>query len=330
MISVARCMKKVVYLLCDFDGVLSLYLSDLNESSTVHRKRLESMPSDRHEYYQFFSKISCQIVDEIINEAVKNADIVILAVGSARQTRSHERKSSNINQDNGFCFTLFADLAEKNGWIFNRLLMPDYEDNCGTFAQLGHTMGPLRKDINGKHVFHEDDFADQVSWSNVPLLKHGKTTLLAMHLDYLRVHYPSYQYDVTLEFWDDDTHHINACNTYIEALPATTQTHLLTRHFNWTTILSAASNFKNNRGSLKTILQDTIKTKAHDKRLLEPTERRSYSPLSFLNKKSINTESTQFNIPYQWIGISLSTIFLAYWIVGAAKTEPMKMNPLRP
>lgn len=300
---------KVTYLLLDFDGVLSLYLSQVNPNSPVYQRTLNTIKKNEQANFELFAKTIFEVMDDCIQSSCKNKDLVVLAVGSARQTRQHDHYASAHNHHNGLCFTLFAELAEKRGWQFNRLLLPDCpSQEPYTFGALGRTMGPLEKDANGRYFFKEDLFSDCFFWSaNRSLMQKGKEALFRVHLAYIRHHYPSSHYDVTLEFWDDQEYHIQTCRAHAEKHPHTLPEKLITRHFNWARVLHA---FDGDPNKFRLWLQKNI-----DSHVQVRNHTQKYATLSLFSR------SMPVAIPYSWMTLGLSVFLFSCFLMNKSDTQ---------
>ncbi len=340
--------KKVVYFLFDFDGVLSLYLSDFNVRSPVYQKRRNEVPEYGRNFFDFFANQVSQTIENCITESLQDHPEVVLAIGSARQTRAGEKYSAKKNNQNGFCFTLYADLAREKGWHFNPLLLPDYELASFVFDKIGKTMGPLELNEDNKHVFKPDLFSDNLDWKNDQLLEERKQSLFQMHLEYLHQHYPASEYDVTLEFWDDEKKYIDGCHDYIECLSDSTKkndrfarnTHsnpyrMITRHFDWQTILNGISKEMRAKDQLGEKLKnhiysvsiDPIQPRLSDHSFWVTTD----SPRSITKTLSISSDDEptleKQSIPYQWIGVGISLAIVGYLLWGS-KSESKDLHNL--
>ncbi len=311
---------KVVYLLLDFDGVLALYLSQLNPESEVYQKKLASIKEIHRSKFELFAKTMFNVIENRLDLSTNNTDLVILAVGSGRQTRQHDAYSSEFNDHNGLCFPLFADLAEKNGWQFNCLLMPDCPHSPYTFENLGKTMGPFEKNTRGRHVLKKDTYSDDLFWpENKQLLNEGKKDLLAIHLAYIEQYYPASKYDVTLEFWDDDPLHIKTFRAYAERYRSTLSVSLVTRHFDWT---ETANKFDGNEESFTLALEQHIDTQIHHP-LKNPPRLGSFS---FWGTETAKARA-ELNIPYSWLAIGFSAFFLTYALMNPQERQTGDFKP---
>lgn len=334
--------KKVVYFLFDFDGVLSLYLSDFNPDSPVYDKRRIQVPEHGRAFFDFFAKQVSETIENLIQSSLSEEADVILAIGSARQTRASDKNSAEKNNHNGFCFTRFADLAHQRKWDFNRLLLPDYEDTF-SFDSIGKTMGPLDIGTQNKHVFKPDAHSDELNWSNAKLINARKQPLFEMHLRYLKQYYPASKYDVILEFWDDEQKYIHGFHDYIDANHEEIDCTIMTRHFDWQHILNGISKEMNSQ----TQLSDKLKQNIHSM-TFNPSSHK-ISSISFLNTSSprsvdhamspasqsddesdVATEEKSVAIPYQWIGIGVSVVLLAYWMLGSKPETKSIANFISP
>lgn len=312
--------SKVVYLLLDFDGVLALYLSQLNPESAVYQKKLASIKKIDRSKFQSYAKTISNIIETRLASSTRDTGLVILAVGSARQTRQHDEYASKYNDHNGLCFPLFADLAARKGWLFNPLLVPDCPTPPYTFQNLGKTMGPFEKNTQGHHIFKENAYSDDLYWSeNKQLLNEGKKGLFAIHLAYIQQYYPASKYDVTLEFWDDSPLHIKTFRNYAEKYRSTHPVTLVSRHFNWS---ETSKKFDGNEENFKRELEKNIDTQTHTPLKKAPR----LGSFSFWDTQSTNA-LVKLNIPSAWFVIGFSALFLTCALMNNQKPQLNEFKP---
>ncbi len=114
-----------------------------------------------------------------LTEITKDADQVVLFVGSNRQDFSHNMLCAN-DFKNGSCFKNYEDLCKKNKWIFNKLLLADIQNgkpagtsmtNARIHCYVGHSKIDIIKgqfenlknnypDDNVSFYFFDDDSKD--------------------------------------------------------------------------------------------------------------------------------------------------------------------------
>ncbi len=141
-----------------------------------------------------------EVLDKYLTQESEVADCAELFVGSRRQGRASDRSLGQLNK-NGLCFELYADLAEKKGWYFNKLLLADIETDKGVkrvhCLPPGTAMGSFQKNELGRHKYEPNLVCDSLAGPK----DDKKTRILLSQLKSLVARYP--QDKITLIFVDD-------------------------------------------------------------------------------------------------------------------------------
>jgi hypothetical protein len=221
---------KVTYFLLDYDNTAAYLFPEAIESNPTTQKHLKT---DKNQQLLFTIRATRAVLESFLNKKAAGADVVELGIGSTRQTRQHDEQVNSKYCLTGSCFRLYADLARRKNWYFNKILLGDFEDSNGmlrqSFLPLGTTMGPLDLDELGNHRYVCDSFADSAQSSS----DKNKSRLLLRHVNYIKTKYPSAFYDVELVFVDDNLPIIlNPLAEYVarEMLPQPIQIEFI--HFN--------------------------------------------------------------------------------------------------
>ncbi len=154
--------RNVTVLSLDYDGCGDLLFEEASEKGAFknncdpsHEQYLQGLKSAINRTRSSF--------EDLLSIETTDADVVELFVGSARQNRELDRYNNSCNK-NGLCFEMYADLAEKKHWHFNKMLLSDLIDDSGKLRakpfKAGTAMGPLKKNKQGMYKYEEDTFAD--------------------------------------------------------------------------------------------------------------------------------------------------------------------------
>jgi hypothetical protein len=154
--------RNITVLSLDYDGCAALLFEEAlekgqfkNECDPGHKQYLQGLKSAIHGARTAF--------EDLLSIETTGADIVELCVGSTRQTRELDR-DNNFRNKNGLCFEMYADLAEKKHWYFNKMLIADFIDDSGELRakplKPGTAMGRLGKNKQGMYKYEKDTFAD--------------------------------------------------------------------------------------------------------------------------------------------------------------------------
>ncbi len=228
--------RNITVLSLDYDGCAELLFEEAlekgsykNECDPSHKQYVQGLKSAIYRARAAF--------EYLLSIETTGADIVELCVGSTRQTRELDRLNAFYNKT-GLCFEMFADLAEKKHWYFNKMLIADFIDESGELRAKpltpGTAMGRLRKNTQGMYKYEEDAFADTLQvYGRDPY----KTALLSKQIKAIVDKYPNDK--VRFVFVDDRLDIMQA----------------LKSHFNPENQFSPHSNFKN--VELKLIHHDT-------------------------------------------------------------------------
>lgn len=157
-------MAEIVILSLDYDGCAEILFEEGQEEGAF-KTECDSIPG-----YKKVTQTLRAVFEELLAAETSGADRVVLFVGSARQFRKWDRYSSTYKREdhesNGLCFAKYADLAERNQWGYNRLLLADMEYPSGQLRHqplaAGTSMGPLKKNDQGKHEYESDHYADKL------------------------------------------------------------------------------------------------------------------------------------------------------------------------
>lgn len=192
-------MKEIVVLSLDFDCCADILFEEGQEQGAF------KVPCETKPGYKTVTQELRTVFEDLLSEETAGADEVELFVGSVRQFRQWDRFSSTHQrketESNGLCFELYADLAERKQWYFNRLLLADFELDSGVLREqpltAGTAMGPLQKNDSGKHKYVADYFADGILG---PVDKF-KTRILSRQIESVCKKYPDD--NITFVFIDD-------------------------------------------------------------------------------------------------------------------------------
>lgn len=203
--------RKVVVLCLDFDGCGD-HLFETVEGSTVFQEFFTSDAKQENPGLSTCISGVRQALHGFLKEVTQDADVVELFSGSLRQNRKADRLGQQ-NNNNGYCFELYADLAEKNQWIFNKLLLADIEDEHGIKRkpplEPGTAMGALQKDAKGLFKYAKDAFADSLLSGPVG---NSKEKIILYQLSHIKKKYPEEK--ITFIFMDDLKENILGLKNY--------------------------------------------------------------------------------------------------------------------
>lgn len=153
-------MKEIVILSLDYDGCGDLLFEEAMETGR-HIWSCKHLPG-----YTEVIKEARSALEYLLTFETTGADVVELCVGSKRQGRKFDKYCCDINE-NGLVFEMYADLAEKRQWNYNRLLLADFELDTGELRsqprEPGTAMGRLKKNETGKYKYENDYIADRLA-----------------------------------------------------------------------------------------------------------------------------------------------------------------------
>ncbi|MDP3705256.1 MAG: hypothetical protein Q8R24_05045 [Legionellaceae bacterium] len=183
---IASEQRNITVLSLDYDGCGALLFEDVFNG--IYKELYHSINERHLKTLETILQGAIAAFEEMLLIETAGADVVELCVGSARQSRKQDRGSSK----NGLCFEMYADLAEKNLWHFNRMLLADFIDETGRLRakplEPGTAMGPLEKNKQGMYKYIPDALADTLS---EPLGDKYKRNLLQHQIKTITNKYPN-------------------------------------------------------------------------------------------------------------------------------------------
>lgn len=200
--------KNIVAFSLDYDGMASFLFKEgvQGYKDKFCDSEVEGYSSAVHRAVDNYVSGAREILEEYLTQKSECADYVELFVGSKRQGRVLDNRMAQLNK-NGLCFELFADLAERKGWYFNRLLLADIETDRGVLRPEclapGTAMGVLKKNEFGQHKYLRDPFSDSLTGPQ----DERKMRILEHQIKSLVAKYPNDK--ITLIFMDDLEHILN-------------------------------------------------------------------------------------------------------------------------
>lgn len=104
-------MATVIYLSLDYDGCADILFDTIFNDPELNEIR-EHVLTIRLYFLAYLLRV------------INHADVVVLCVGSIRQSIWLDEDNQRTNQ-NGLCFSNYKTLCDKHGWEFNHLLLAD-------------------------------------------------------------------------------------------------------------------------------------------------------------------------------------------------------------
>ena len=202
--------RNITVLSLDYDGCGALLFEDVFNG--IYKELYHSINKRYLKNLQTILEGARSAFEEMLLIETAGADVVELCVGSARQSRKQDRGHFK----NGLCFEMYADLAEKNHWHFNKMLLADFIDETGRIRtkplKPGAAMGPLEKNEQGMYKYIPDTLADALG---APLVDKNKSQLLQYQIKTITNKYPHDK--IKFVFIDDIFEIIDSLRSYFSS-----------------------------------------------------------------------------------------------------------------
>ncbi len=203
--------KNITVLSLDYDSC-----GDLLFEAALENGCFQNICDAGHQSYKHGFRGAIQgarsALEDLLSTETAGADVVELCVGSARQTRRLDKYNASRNT-NGLCFEMYANLAEKKYWHFNRMLFGDFVDEFRVLRaqplKLGTAMGKLKKNKQGMYQYEEDVFADTLQAYGQDKYK---TALVSQQIQAMMAQYPHDK--IKFVFMDDKLDIMDALHSH--------------------------------------------------------------------------------------------------------------------